>query len=116
MAIDTNKLNSNLNARLQPKRAANQATVSDQAATNKPQANQSQKGDSVVITAQAQQLQKMQTKLALMSDVDQKKVSDIKQAISEGRYKIDPQKLAENISSFESELNDLYNDKDSIGE
>lgn len=108
MAIDTNKLNSNLTARMQTRKTATQVSIAKQEATNKPQA---QKGDSVVITAQAQQLQKMQTKLSLMPDVDQKKVSDIKQAISEGRYKIDPQKLAQNISSFESELNALYNDK-----
>ena len=117
MAIDTNKLNSNVTARMQNKKAANQASVSEQTATQKPQAQQAQKSDSVVITAQAQQLQKMQTKLSLMADVDQKKVSDIKLAISEGRYKIDPQKLAENISSFESELNDLYKgDIESVSE
>ncbi|RYV02512.1 flagellar biosynthesis anti-sigma factor FlgM [Shewanella sp. OPT22] len=116
MAIDTNKLNSNLSARMQTRKAANQPAVSEQT-TSKPEASKAQKSDSVVITAQAQQLQKMQTKLSLMSDVDQKKVSEIKQAISEGRYSIDPQKLAKNISSFESELNDLYKDnQDSVSE
>ncbi len=108
MTIDTNKLNSNVTTRMRNKAADNQPSGADQSAVEKPQPRQSQKSDSVVITAQAQQLQKMQTKLSLMPDVDQKKVSDIKQAISEGRYKIDPQKLAENISNFESELNDLY--------
>ncbi len=66
-----------------------------------------QKGDSVVITAQAQQLQGAQTKMASLPEVDQKKVAEIKQAIAEGRYKIDPEKLAANIASFEAELNEL---------
>ena len=61
----------------------------------------------MVITAQAQQLQGAQTKMASLPEVDQKKVAEIKQAIAEGRYKIDPEKLAANIASFEAELNDL---------
>ncbi|MGL4616301.1 MAG: flagellar biosynthesis anti-sigma factor FlgM [Shewanella sp.] len=66
-----------------------------------------QKGDSVVITAQAQQLQGAQAKMASLPEVDLKKVAEIKQAIAEGRYKIDPEKLAVNIASFEAQLQDL---------
>ncbi|MGL4938928.1 flagellar biosynthesis anti-sigma factor FlgM [Shewanella sp.] len=66
-----------------------------------------QKGDSVVITAQAQQLQGAQAKMASLPEVDLKKVAEIKQAIAEGRYKIDPEKLAANIASFEAQLQDL---------
>ncbi|GIU20100.1 flagellar biosynthesis anti-sigma factor FlgM [Shewanella sp. MBTL60-007] len=66
-----------------------------------------QKSDSVSITAQAQQIQNVQTKMADMPEIDQKKVDEIKAAIAEGRYKIDPEKLATNIASFENELKDL---------
>lgn len=45
--------------------------------------------------------------MASLPEVDQKKVAEIKQAIAEGRYKIDPEKLAANIASFEAELSDL---------
>ncbi|MDF0532950.1 flagellar biosynthesis anti-sigma factor FlgM [Shewanella yunxiaonensis] len=66
--------------------------------------------DSVVVSAQAQQLQGMQSKIASMPDVDMKKVAEIKQAISEGRYKVDPEKLANNIAQFESNMVDLDQD------
>ena len=35
------------------------------------------------------------------------KINEIKAAIAEGRYKIDPEKLASNIANFENELKDL---------
>ncbi len=111
MDIETSKFNSNINSRMKAQQTANQTPKTETSSSQSSEAAKSPKGDSVVITAQAQQLQKMQTKLTLMSDIDQKKVSEIKQAISEGKYKVDPQKLAENIASFETELNDLYNDQ-----
>ncbi|MCL2919705.1 flagellar biosynthesis anti-sigma factor FlgM [Shewanella litorisediminis] len=78
------------------------------AQTAQPQAPQ--KADSVMITSQAQQLQSVQSKLSSLPEVDQKKVAEIKQAIAEGRYKIDPEKLAANIASFEAELQELGRD------
>ncbi|RLV61582.1 flagellar biosynthesis anti-sigma factor FlgM [Parashewanella curva] len=110
MPIDTNKLNPSLNNRVQVRKAAvqNESTSQPKAANDAPRPV---KGDSVQLTAQAQQLQRMQTRMSLMSDVDHDKVSGIKQAIAEGRYKIDAESLAKNIASFESELNALYKDK-----
>ncbi|MBT1443074.1 flagellar biosynthesis anti-sigma factor FlgM [Shewanella sp. JM162201] len=75
------------------------------AQTAQPQAPQ--KADSVMITSQAQQLQSVQSKLSSLPEVDQKKVAEIKQAIAEGRYKVDPEKLAANIARFEKEMQDL---------
>ena len=50
--------------------------------------------------------------MASLPEVDQKKVAEIKQAISEGRYKVDPEKLAANIASFEAELGGLSFDRE----
>ncbi|WP_133407583.1 flagellar biosynthesis anti-sigma factor FlgM [Parashewanella tropica] len=110
MPIDTNKLNHSLNNRVHVRKVAVKSENAPQthAANDAPHPV---KGDSVELTSQAQQLQKMQTRLSLMSDVDHNKVSGIKQAISEGRYKIDADSLAKNIASFESELNALYKDQ-----
>lgn len=66
-----------------------------------------QKTDSVVVSQQAQQLQGVQSKMASLPEIDQKKITEIKLAIAEGRYKVDPEKLAANISQFESVLNEL---------
>lgn len=104
MAIDISKLNTATTTQV---RSGATKTSSDQSAQVATKSTTPQRSDSVVITAQAQQLQGTQTKMASLPEVDQKKVAEIKQAIAEGRYKIDPEKLAANIASFEAELNDL---------
>ncbi|MGB0893968.1 MAG: flagellar biosynthesis anti-sigma factor FlgM [Parashewanella sp.] len=113
MDINTNKLNPTLTNKTQAKKAEPQAEAA-KANAAKTNSAQAKRADSVVITAQAQQLQKTQAKLSQTPSFDQKKVSDIKQAIAEGRYKVDPQKLAKNISKFETELSDVYNKKSSV--
>lgn len=63
-----------------------------------------QKQDSVSITAQAQQFSKLTEKASNSSGIDQEKVEKIRQAISEGKYKINVEQLARRIVHFESEL------------
>ncbi|WP_299004131.1 flagellar biosynthesis anti-sigma factor FlgM [uncultured Shewanella sp.] len=60
--------------------------------------------DSVSITSQAQQVQGAQSNLSQLPEIDKAKIEAIKLAISEGHYKVDPEKLAKNIASFENEL------------
>ncbi|BDM63775.1 flagellar biosynthesis anti-sigma factor FlgM [Shewanella sp. NFH-SH190041] len=107
MAIDSTKLNNAANSRPQ-------VTVTPQHKTDKPaqatQNNAPAKSDSVSFTPQAQQLKAAQGKMAGLPEIDQKKVADIKLAIAEGRYKVDPEKLAANIVSFEKELQELHKD------
>ncbi|MGS0673905.1 flagellar biosynthesis anti-sigma factor FlgM [Shewanella sp. 0m-4] len=104
MAIDIKQVNPHANTRISTG-ASTKATSAQTAPTTPTPA--AQKGDSVSITAQAQQIQNVQTKMADMPEIDQKKVDEIKAAIAEGRYKIDPDKLASNIANFENDLKDL---------
>lgn len=60
--------------------------------------------DSVSITPQAQQLKKLNEKAEQASGVDQKKVDQLKKAIANGEYKIDAEKLADNINKLEFKL------------
>lgn len=60
--------------------------------------------DSVSLTPQAQQLKSLQQKASNASGVDQNKVDNIKKAISEGKYEVNLQRLAEKLASFESDL------------
>lgn len=60
--------------------------------------------DSVSLTSQAQQFTKAQEKASSSSGIDQKKVDEIKQAISEGKYKVNVEQLARRIVQFEGEL------------
>ena len=110
MAIDI-KHNTATNTQLRTARETQSNTKSDTASVAQKTATPV-KTDSVSITSQAQQLQGAQTKMASLPEVDQKKVAEIKLAISEGRYKVDPEKLAANIASFEAELGSLSFDKE----
>jgi len=110
MAIDIKQVNTSANSHIgKAKTNANVAKDSNQASQAAATASTSKppKSDSVSITSQAQQLQNTQAKLGSIPEVDQKKVQEIKLAIAEGRYKIDPEKLATNIAQFENELKDL---------
>ncbi|NKF50195.1 flagellar biosynthesis anti-sigma factor FlgM [Shewanella sp. WXL01] len=106
MAIDINKLKTATSTPLQTSRQAKASQDAGSGAKTE-QASSAVKGDSVSITSQAQGLQSAQSKMAALPDVDQAKIAEIKQAISEGRYKVDPEKLAANIASFEAQLDGL---------
>ncbi len=101
MAININNLNNqvtvNQNKQAQVKQQTAQATNA-----NAPvkQAN----ADSVSITPQAKQLNELQKKAHEAPVVDQKKVAELKKAISSGDYKINPEKLAASIANFEFDL------------
>ena len=60
--------------------------------------------DSVSITPQAQKLKALSEKAEQSSGIDEKKVNDLKKAIANGEYKIDAEKLAENIGKLEIKL------------
>ena len=63
-----------------------------------------QKQDSVSITPQAQQFSKLTEKASNSSGIDQEKVDKIRQAITDGKYKVNVEQLARRIVQFESEL------------
>lgn len=60
--------------------------------------------DSVELTGTAQLLASFQTDLASIDAVDMAKVESIRQAIAQGTYQIDPQKIADSLLSLEGEL------------
>jgi negative regulator of flagellin synthesis FlgM len=60
--------------------------------------------DSVEFSAVAQQLSSLQDELASVSAVDMGKVDEIRQAISNGSYKIDAQKIADSLLALEGEF------------
>lgn len=60
--------------------------------------------DSVEFSAAALQLSSLKAELASIDAVDMGKVDEIKQAISNGSYKIDTQKIAESLLALEGEF------------
>lgn len=95
------------NSKVSSDKAEQQAQVKQQG-TQQAIVNQQQVAaggkDSVSLTPQAQQLNKLQHKANNATGVDQDKVNDIKKALAEGKYEVNPQRLAQKLANFESDL------------
>ncbi|MGI2801366.1 flagellar biosynthesis anti-sigma factor FlgM [Photobacterium damselae] len=63
--------------------------------------------DEISLSAQGKAVGQIHQQLATEPSFDADKVAKIKEAISSGSYKVDPDKLASNIMKFESELKDI---------
>lgn len=96
MVIDTNNINSsggaNRSRSSTPVAPNSPKTASTPAA--KPEASPK---DNVVLSSEAQNLVRLQTKINNLPDVDLDRVAAIKQAIAEGRFEINPERIAENM-------------------
>ena len=53
--------------------------------------------DQVVLSQEAQTLGRLQTKINNSPDVDLEKVAEIRRAIAEGRFEVNPERIAENM-------------------
>ena len=62
--------------------------------------------DAVSLTPQAQQLSQLTRKAQNDSGVNQEKVDKVKQALADGSYKVDVERLAAKLAQFESDLFD----------
>lgn len=108
MVIDINRLN-NATAATANGRTGNTQTASRSDAESIRQtpptatptpANKA--GESVQLSTDAQQLQKATNKLSDLPSVDKERVARLKQAISDGSYAVDSQRVASKLLDFES--------------
>ena len=99
MTININNLN-NQNQVHQNKQAQVKQTAQ---ADNNAQVKQVAR-DSVSLTPQAQQFKELQSKAASAPLIDQKKVEELKKAISSGEYKVDADKLMKSMLAYEFDL------------
>ena len=104
MVIDFSRLNSSPtltgNTRTSAtKEAAESAPLSTQAEA----ASASQSGESVHLSNEAQQLQKISDTLRDQPAVDKSRVAELKAAIADGSYKVDANRVASKLLNFEAQ-------------
>lgn len=61
-------------------------------------------GDSLSLTAGAQQMQQIEQAIAETPDVDQQRVDEIRQSLADGSYRVDSQAVASKLARMEWEL------------
>lgn len=64
-------------------------------------------GDHVSLTNTAQQLRDLEQKVATQPVADADKVASVKEALTDGRYAIDPERIAGKMMSLEKALGDM---------
>ncbi len=111
MVIDFNRPNNTAPAS-NGRAGSAQAGERNEAIAGKPQigANETAKpamtppstGESVQLSRDAQQLQKVADKLKDLPSVDKERVARLKQAIADGSYEIDSSRVASKLLDFES--------------
>lgn len=112
MVIDFNRPNNAATPANSGRSGSAQATGQNEAITAKQpsnlpspseQAQASKSGESVQLSREAQQLQKISEKLRDQPSVDKERVAQLKQAIADGSYQVDSQRVANKLLNFESQ-------------
>ncbi|EMD99818.1 MULTISPECIES: flagellar biosynthesis anti-sigma factor FlgM [Stutzerimonas stutzeri subgroup] len=106
MVIDFNRPNSPLNApNGRSSVQGNERTSGTQQgpASEAPKADSVNTSDTVQLSPEAQRLQQATDKLNEQPAVDQERVAKLKQAIAEGSYQVDSQRVASKLLAFESQ-------------
>jgi negative regulator of flagellin synthesis FlgM len=112
MVIDFNRLNNAAtpansgragNAQASSCNEAVGSTTPGVAQTADEQATASKTGESVQLSREAQQLQKVSDKLRDLPTVDKERVARLKQAVADGSYQVDAQRVAGKLLDFESQ-------------
>ena len=106
MVIDFSRLNSSpslATARSGANKETGDAGQSAPVTTAAQQPSASQSGESVHLSNEAQQLQKVTDKLRDQPAVDKARVAELKQAIADGSYKVDSNRVASKLLNFEAQ-------------
>ena len=73
----------------------------DSKKTSEP-SKSSTNSDRVSLTDTAERLKALEHQLAQQPEVDNKRVSNVQEAITNGNYKVDPERVADKMMSFEA--------------
>lgn len=100
-----NEINTNHNPVLlnkAPKQAGKPGGVEGGSARQETGSGPASVGDKVSFTADATRLQHIQEQLSAVPDINSAKVAEIKAAIADGTFTVDPQAIASKLIAFET--------------
>ncbi|MGY3257783.1 flagellar biosynthesis anti-sigma factor FlgM [Pseudomonas chlororaphis] len=105
MVIDFSRLNSSPSLTGSTRTNASKETgdADKSAPLNAPAEQASTSGESVHLSNEAQQLQKITDKLRDQPAVNNARVAELKQAIADGSYKVDSNRVASKLLNFEAQ-------------
>jgi negative regulator of flagellin synthesis FlgM len=105
MVIDFSRLNSSPSLAGSTRTSASKETgdADKSAPLNAPAEQATTSGESVHLSNEAQQLQKITDKLRDQPAVDNARVAELKQAIADGSYKVDSNRVASKLLNFEAQ-------------
>ncbi|MGY5449776.1 flagellar biosynthesis anti-sigma factor FlgM [Agarivorans sp. MS3-6] len=103
MALNINNLGGNRPSQLDTNRVNDKTTK--ESTEQRSTAGSTAAQDSVMLTNEAQQLNRIQQNLLNESDSRNSKLESIKQAVADGSYQVDANRVAQKMGDFESEFN-----------
>lgn len=104
MAINLNGLAS-MNAGARSKVSDASATVQQGAAEKQSATTAAQNQPTTVkLSSEAQMLSKLEDQLAQLPDADEDRIASIKQAIANGTFSVNPERIASKLASLEDQL------------
>jgi len=105
MVIDTNNINSSGGTSGARRSVPAAPTSTAKTPTTPVETAVANSKDNVVLSPEAQNLTRLQAKISTLPDVNLDRVAAIKQAIAEGRFEINPERIAENMLNQDELLN-----------
>ncbi len=97
MNFNTNNSLDSVSAKSTRSKPSTSGAPEAKAPASTPTAPSSNAGDQVVLSQEAQTLGRLQSKIDSAPDVNLDKVAEIRRAIAEGRFEINPERIAENM-------------------
>lgn len=101
MSIEINGQSPSLTSHITQSNGKDEAR-NEQTGTSQPSDRPGVEGDSVSITNTAGMLKHMEATLSSVPVVDQQRVADIKQALSNGTFNVNPDRIAAKMLNLES--------------
>lgn len=102
MANQINTSNNSVLLNSSTAKAANKNSVNEQESQQPVNKGSNSLDDRVSVTSEASRLQKIEEQLSNVPAVNSAKVAEIKQAIADGSFTIDPQAIASKLIAFET--------------